>query len=41
MKIKIVRPQEGLDPFYLSKIIGKKTKKKINQNQALLKTFLK
>jgi sialic acid synthase SpsE len=40
-KIKIVRPQEGLDPFYLSKIIGKKTKKKINQNQALLKTFLK
>jgi len=36
-KIKIVRPEEGLEPSMLSKIIGKKVLKKINKDEPIKK----
>lgn len=38
-KIKIVRPEEGLEPLMLSRIIGKKVLKKINKSEPIKKKF--
>ena len=38
-KIKIVRPEEGLEPLMLSRIISKKVLKKINKSEPIKKKF--
>ncbi len=40
-KIKIVRPENGLSPYKLSRIIGKKVLKNIKKNEPIKKEFLK
>ena len=40
-KIKIVRPENGLSPFMLPKIIGKKVLKNIKKDEVITKEFLK
>ncbi len=37
--IKVVRPSDGLEPKYLSKLIGKKSKRKINEGRPILKKY--
>ena len=37
--IKIVRPSDGLEPKYISKLLGKKSKRNINEGQPILKKY--
>lgn len=38
--VKIVRPQNGIEPKFINKIIGKKSKKKIFENNIIIKKLL-